>query len=157
MKALIVAIASLGMLPVAAAVDVSVTYSEDFAETLEQDYGVREGEYLAEAITDDLNRAFAKRGIDPARVEIEIIDAKPNKPTMTQLTDEPGLDYLRSLSIGGMKLSGTAFDSEGNVLGTLEYGWFESDIRDVLGSATWTDAKRASDKFARKFAKSLAE
>ena len=157
MKALIVAIASLGMLPVAAAVDVSVTYSEDFAETLEQDYGVREGEYLAEAITDDLNRAFAKRGIDPARVEIEIIDAKPNKPTMTQLTDEPGLDYLRSLSIGGMKLSGTAFDSEGNVLGTLEYGWFESDIRDVLGSATWTDAKRASDKFARKFAKNLAE
>lgn len=157
MKTLITAVAAFAVLPIASAVEVNVSYSEDFAVELTDNYGEREGEYLSREITKDLTKTFAKAGIDPARVDVMIIDAKPNRPTFEQLSAKPGLDYTRSISIGGMKLQATAFDAEGNELGAREYGWFESDLRDVIGSATWTDARRASDRFARKFAKDLAE
>jgi len=155
MKTAIAAIAALALLPIAAAAEVNVSYSEDFTEELADNYGDREGPILAKEITEDLDRAFAKAGIDPARVDVTIIDAKPNRPTFDQLRHTPGLDMHRSRSIGGMKLQATAYDADGNVLGSKEYGWFENDIRQVIGAATWTDAKRASDRFARKFAKDL--
>ena len=71
------------------------------------------------------------------------------------LADRPRLDALRSISLGGMKLQATAFDGAGCELTELEYGWFETDIRQSVGKATWSDAKRASDRFARKFAEQL--
>ena len=155
MKTLIAAMGALALLPVAAATEVAVSYSEDFAEDLAEDYGEREGERLTEYITEDLVRAFERVGVEPARVDITIINAKPNRPTFEQISKEPGLDPIRSISIGGMKLSGTAYDASGNVLASHEYGWFENDIRDVVGSATWTDANRASRRFATRLAKQL--
>ncbi|MCF6329036.1 MAG: hypothetical protein L3J02_04470 [Henriciella sp.] len=156
MKTTFAAIAAFALLPVATAAEVNVSYSEDFAEELADNYGDREGPVLAREITEDLDRAFAKAGIDPARVDVTIIDAKPNRPTFGQLRHTPSLDMHLSRSIGGMKLQATAYDSDGNLIGSKEYGWFENDIRQVIGATTWTDAKRASDRFARKFAKDLA-
>ncbi len=156
MKVTFAAIAALALLPVATAAEVNVSYSESFAEELADNYGDREGAVLAREITEDLDRAFAKAGIDPARVDVTIIDAKPNRPTFGQLRQTPGLDMYASRSIGGMKLQATAYDGDGNLIGSKEYGWFENDIRQVIGATTWTDAKRASDRFARKFAKDLA-
>ena len=104
-----------------------------------------------------MERAFAKAGVDPFRVDVEIVNAKPNRPTFEQLGAEPGLDAMRSISIGGMSLIGTAYDAEGNVIATQEYEWYENNIRDVIGSATWTDANRASRRFAKKFAKTLTK
>jgi len=155
MKTIFAAIGALAILPTAAATEVAVTYSEDFAEELADNYGEREGETLTEDIIDDLDHAFAKAGVSPARVDVVIVNAKPNRPTLEQLSNEPGLDAMRSISIGGMKLTGTAYDADGNVLAIQEYGWFENNIRDVFGSATWTDANRASRRFAKNFAKQL--
>ncbi|MEO1660017.1 MAG: hypothetical protein AAFR51_03440 [Pseudomonadota bacterium] len=156
MKTLMAAIGALAFLPVAAATEVAVSFSEDFAEDLADDYGEREGERLMEDITEDLVQAFERAGVEPARVDVTIVNAKPNRPTMNQLSKEPGLDPIRSISIGGMKLTGTAYDASGNVLASQEYGWFENDIRDVIGSSTWTDANRASRRFATRFAKQLS-
>jgi len=155
MKTIFAAIGALAILPTAAATEVAVTYSDDFAEELTDNYGEREGETLTEEIIEDLDRAFAKAGVSPARVDVTIVDAKPNRPTFEQMSDRPGLDPFRSISIGGMELTGTADDGEGNVIATQEYEWFESNIRDVIGSATWTDANRASRRFAKKFAAQL--
>lgn len=157
MKTIIAAIGALALLPVAAATEVSVSFSEDFAEELADNYGEREGERLTEDIVDDLTKAFDRAGVEPARVDITIINAKPNRPTFQQLSDTPGLDAFRSVSIGGMKLEGTAYDEAGNVLATEEYGWFENNIRDVFGNAVWSDANRASRRFATKLAKQLNE
>ncbi len=156
MRTLITAIAALALLPVALAAEVTVSFSEDFTEELLDNYGEREGAVLSEEIAEDLNRAFGKAGIDPARVEVTILDAKPNRPTFGQLRKRPGLDMFHSRSIGGMKLQATAYDAAGSELGSREYGWFETDIRQVIASGTWTDARRASSRFARKFAKDLA-
>ena len=157
MKTLFAAIGALAILPIAAATEVAVTYSDDFAEELADNYGEREGEELTEDIVDDLERAFARAGVTPAKVDITIVNAKPNRPTFQQMRDEPGLDPFRSISIGGMKLTGTAYDADGNVLASQEYGWFENDIRDVIGSGVWTDANRASRRFAKKLATQLSD
>jgi len=156
LKSLIYGIAALALLPVAAAAEVNVTYSDDFAEELTDNYGEKEGVYLTKEIQEDLMAAFAKTGVNPIRVDVVIIDAKPNRPTFEQMSSRPGLDPFRSRSIGGMELQATAYDADGAVIGSHEYGWFENDIRDVVGSSTWTDAKRASNRFSRKFAQSLS-
>ena len=137
------------------ATPIDVTYSEDFAKKIEEDYGAREGTYLVEDIQEDLERALERRGVTVERIEVVINDAKPNKPTFKQLTDEPSLDRFRSRSIGGMDLTGTAYDDQGRVLVELQYDYFEHDLRDVFTGATWWDAKRASNSFARKMAKRL--
>ena len=155
MKTIVAAIGTLAILQTAAATEIAVTYSEDFAEELADNYGEREGEKLTEDILKDLEHAFEKAGVDPAKVDVEIVDAKPNRPTFEQISNEPGLDAFRSISIGGMELVGTAYDADGNVLATQEYEWFENNIRDVVGSSTWTDANRASRRFASRLAKQL--
>ena len=157
MKTIFAAIGALAILPTAAATEVAVTYSDDFAEELADNYGEREGETLTEDILEDLDRAFEKAGVAPVRVDVVIVDAKPNRPTFEQMSKKPGLDPIRSISLGGMELTGTAYDADGNVVATQEYEWFENDIRDVIGSATWTDANRASRRFAKKFASQLNE
>lgn len=140
----------------ALAADITVGYSEDFEEKLVEDLGEREGEYLSEYVTSALEDAFAKTGVDPARVEVTIEDAKPNRPTFEQLSAQPGLDFARSISIGGADFSAIAYDAEGNILAEVDYDWFESDIRDVIGTATWSDARRATRRFATRMAEAVA-
>ena len=156
MKTIFAAIGTLAILQTAAATEIAVTYSDEFAEDLADNLGEREGEILTEDILEDLEYAFEKAGVDPAKVDVEIVDAKPNRPTLEQVSAEPGLDAFRSISLGGMKLNATVYDASGEVVATQEYGWFENDIRDVVGSGVWTDANRASRRFANKLAKQLS-
>ena len=139
------------------ATTIEVTYSEDFAEMLEDEYGVREGEMLSKEIVEDIEEAFTKRGVEAVRVTVIIEDAKPNRPTFEQLSARPGLDPIRSVSLGGMDLSGTVFDAEGEVVAEVQYDWFENDIRNARAVSTWWDARRASDRFARRLAEAASE
>ena len=141
--------------PAAWATEIEVSFSEAFQEKLEEDYGTREGDYLREDVTEDLERALGKRGVEAARIAVVIEDAKPNRPTFKQLGDQPGLDAIRSISIGGAAFKGTAFDAAGETLADVSYDWYERDIRQVRGSATWQDANRASRRFASKMAEAL--
>ncbi|MAN45729.1 MAG: hypothetical protein CMF04_05910 [Hyphomonas sp.] len=149
-------LAALALLaaPVALAGEINVSYDPEFAEKLQDEYGAREGEYLTHEIQEDLTRQLSKAKLDIPRIDVTILDAKPNKPTFKQLGDTPGLDYSASKSIGGMKLSAVAYDADGNPTGDLTYKWYETDIR-LAGISTWQDAQRASDKFSRKFVKEL--
>ncbi len=141
--------------PFAMAAEITLTYSEDFAEALEDDYGIGEGDYLAGYVTEKIAESLDKAGKDVARIAVTINDAKPNKPTLQQLSDRPGLDYMRSISIGGMDVSAIAFDADGREIFSLSYDWFETDIRNVPPSTTWSDARRAARIFARRFAEGV--
>jgi hypothetical protein len=140
--------------PAAAAADINVMFAPEFAEELEEDYGLREGAYLSERVREDLDRALAKAGADPARVDVTIIDAKPSRPTFKQGADTPGLDLFRSVSLGGMKIQAVAYDEAGNATEPFEYDWYENDIRNA-GLTTWQDARRASKRFASRFAETV--
>lgn len=155
MKTLFASLAALVLLPIAAATEVNVSFSEDFTEDLADDYGIREGEKLTKDVIEDLETAFKKSGVAPARVDVIIEDAKPNRPTIEQVRQKPGLDMFRSKSLGGMDLTGVAYDADGNVIGEVSYDWYEFDLRNVVGSATWTDANRASQRFAKKMASEI--
>lgn len=157
MKAVLCAVAALLAAPLASATVIEVSYSEEFAETLEEDYGEREGVFLIGKIQDHLDFELDKAGLDPERIEVTINNAKPNRPTFKQLGDQPGLDYMRSISIGGMDLSATIFDAAGNEIAAVQYDWFESDIRQVAPAGTWSDARRASRRFAREVVEALSE
>jgi hypothetical protein len=154
MKHLLATAIVFGLAPVAAA-EIKVSYAPEFSEKLTEDYGTREGERLSERVTRDVTRAFEAVGVAPARVEVEIVDAKPSKPTFKQGADTPGLDIFRSVGIGGMELKGVAYDAAGNVISQTTYDWYETDIRQA-GLTTWHDAHRASSRFARRFAKAAA-
>ncbi|MBU6372030.1 MAG: hypothetical protein KJS97_04820 [Alphaproteobacteria bacterium] len=121
----------------------TITYSADFQKMLEKKYGQREGEKLSADVRRYIERAVAGASAPTAtRVDVEIVDAKPNRPTMKQMTDIPGLS-MESIGIGGAALRATLRDASGAELRTVSYSWYESDIRDVMAASTWSDANRA--------------
>ncbi|MDJ0922195.1 MAG: hypothetical protein QNI84_13795 [Henriciella sp.] len=154
MKRLLTSLAALALLPVASAAEINVTFSEELTEDLIEDYGEKEGDFLIEEITEDLEKAFEKYGVDPAKVDVTIIDARPNRPTFKQL-GKPGLSF-QSVSVGRLKLEASAYDADGNLILFQEHRSLNRDIRDSVGAGTWYEVKRSSDRFARKFAKTIA-
>lgn len=139
----------------ASALSVETKVSAEFQKKLEKEYGVRERDYLSENLGTKVERSFSKSGLDPARVVLTIEDAVPNRPTFRQLGDKIGLDPIRSISIGGARVSGVAYDSSGKEMGSLKFEWYDTDIRDAIPASTWTDATWAFSRFAEQFAKKI--
>lgn len=150
------ALASLAMTLPASALTVDAKVSPEFQKKLDDDIGAREAATLTEAVTRKVTDVFTARGIQADRVVVTIEDARPNRPTFQQASDKPGLDVMRSISIGGAKVSGVAFDASGRELGRLDYNWYENDLSNVIGSATWTDARTTFARFANRFADKLS-
>jgi len=88
-------------------------------------------------------------------LRVKIADAKPNRPTFGQLSKQPNLSF-RSLGTGGAELEGELIAAGGRSLGTMNYKWYETDIRDAQYGGTWSDAHRAFSRYARKTAKTLS-
>lgn len=147
--------------PVSAQTIAPVLYAPAFQEALEEEYGAREGEYLNRALEGYVAQAFVRHGLDDAddvRIELSIINARPNRPTFEQTFDHPGLDAFRSLSIGGAELRGVVRDASGAQIVEVEYRWYSHDIREtVAGGDAWWDARRAMRRFADKLAQQYAE
>lgn len=150
------ALASLAMALPASALTVDAKVSPEFQKKLDDDIGAREAATLTEAVTRKVTDVFTARGIQADRVLVTIEDARPNRPTFQQASDKPGLDVMRSISIGGAKVSGVAFDASGKEIGRLDYTWYENDLSNVIGSATWTDARTTFARFANRFADKLS-
>jgi hypothetical protein len=139
----------------ASALTVEAKVSPEFQTKLEEDYGVRESKILIDALTSKIEAAFARQGVRAERVVVTIEDAKPNRPTMQQISDTPGLDPMRSISVGGARITGTAYDAGGTAIGSLDYDWYETDLTNAIASTTWSDARWTFDRFARRFADRL--
>lgn len=139
-----------------------VTFSPELEETIAEEYGAREGEYLRDAVTEALSRALARRGATvtdgaPVTVEVTIVDADPNRPTFEQLGHRPGLDPLRSISIGGAELRAVLRDSSGETISEVTHRRYNHDLREVTGAeSTWTEARHAIRQFATKVADAYA-
>lgn len=140
----------------ASALTVEAKVSPEFQIMLEKDYGVREAATLTEALVSKVEATFARQGVTADRVVVTIEDAKPNRPTWQQVSAKPGLDPMRSVSIGGARVSGVAYDASGTQIGELDYDWYESDLSNVIAATTWSDARWTFDRFARRFADKLS-
>lgn len=114
-------------------------------------YGVREFDYLSR----DLQRSFASvPELDGATVKLTIAEATPNRPTFKQLGDTVGLS-MQSIGVGGAKIEGTVTYPDGRVQ-PVSYRRYDFDIREAIGSTTWTGAQRAFDMAARKVGRDAA-
>lgn len=156
-----IALAALAFAQTAAAQTVAlapVSFSAEMQTELEEELGVREAEVLQDAVTRAVSQALTRRGASLAetgalRVEIEILDADPNRPTMEQLADQPGLDSIRSVSVGGAELHAILRAADGRVLEEVSYRRYDYDIGEAeRANATWGTARRAIRQFATKVA-----
>lgn len=134
-----------------------VSFSPEFQQSLDENLGPREGEILSAAVTQAVERALARRGATigggGVTVEIVIVDADPNRPTMRQLADQPSLDASRSVSIGGAELRAVLRGADGATLTEVSYRRYNHSLDDLVGPpSTWTEARRAINRFAERVA-----
>ncbi len=130
---------------------VVVTVSPDFAKTAEE-LGQRDVQQQVEDLTRKVERVLTDRqALDGARIELVITDLKPNRPTMQQISDKPGLDPIRSISIGGAAIEGRVTTASGEVH-PVKYDYYSNTLADVRGYSTWQDANTAYDRLARNLA-----
>jgi hypothetical protein len=147
-------ISAMTALPASADV-VEARIGEKFQKKLEKDYGLREADVLKASLVKRVERELGKAGSAAARVVLTIEDAQPNRPTFAQVSNKPGLDPIRSISIGGAKVSGVAYDAAGAEIAACSYDWYESDITQVATASTWTDANSVFARFASRCASKL--
>lgn len=108
-----------------------------------EDLGAREVREQMDRLTEVVSRAVADdAALAGARIDLVLIDLKPNRPTFQQTADRPGLDPMRSLSIGGAAIEGQITLADGTVQ-PVRYRWFSTTLADVNGFGVWQDADRA--------------
>jgi hypothetical protein len=133
-----------------------ISFDATFQKELARTYGEREGEDLSTSVKRALESALADVDVPtPLRVDVEIVDAKPNRPTFKQMSNKPGLSF-QSISIGGASLRASLRDASGGEVRTVSYSWYEHDLRDVFAATTWSDANRAIRWFAREVKQSAS-
>ncbi len=126
---------------------ISVSLGADLREKADE-LGAREVQEQADRLAELVGRAVAREGdLDGARIELVLTDLRPNRPTFQQLSDRPGLDGHRSLSIGGATIEGQITTADGRTL-PVRYDWYSSNLADVRGLHTWSDADRAYRRLA---------
>jgi hypothetical protein len=162
MRAFLIAAAlAVFVTPAGAQTIAPISYSPEFQTSLEDVYGVREGVYLNQALERYVAAALVRHGAgdaDDVRIELSIVSARPNRPTFEQTFDQPGIDPMRSFSIGGAELHGVIRDGSGAVIAEVEHRYYSHDIREsVAGGGAWWDARRAMRRFAEKLADAYAE
>ncbi|MGE0596761.1 MAG: DUF3313 family protein [Hyphomonadaceae bacterium] len=155
------ALAAFAFAQTAAAATVTlapVSFSPEFQELLEDDLGTREGHYLQQRVEAAVTRALQRAGaqVGPGgdlTVEIAIVSAEPNRPTLQQLSDRPGLDMIRSVSVGGAELRATIRRANGEEIAQVQHRYYSPSLAYVgFPAGQWTDAHRAITRFANKVA-----
>lgn len=145
------AVIALATAAQAQAPNVTVALGPKLQEQVE-DLGPREVRDQADRLAERVREALARRNdLNGTAVNLVLTDLKPNRPTLQQLSDKPGLDRIRSVSIGGAAVKGEIVTADGRNL-PFEYDRFNSSLADVYGFSTWWEADRVFDRVARKIA-----
>lgn len=137
--------------PAASTPQVTVTVGGDLLKDVkklgERDVQ-RQVDDLAQVIERELARdAAGERRWAGAQVNLVLTDLKPNRPTVQQTVDRPGLSMFGSRSIGGATIEGEIVTADGQHL-PVRHEWYSASLADVYGYSTWTDADRAFDGLA---------
>jgi hypothetical protein len=116
---------------------------------LRDKYGADEGPLLESYVADSLAKAMhhADTGCNyPLDVTIE--DAQPTHPTRKQQADNPAVDPIRTVYVGGAELTGHVRNAAGLELAAIKYRRYAPTIRWVTpGADYWGDAHLTMDQF----------
>lgn len=146
-------LASLGpAAAMAAPATVETQIGPDLAKLAGDTYGQRDIDALSAQLRREVERAVADApDLQDARISLTLNDARPNRPTMKQLADKPGLSY-GSFGVGGAAIEARITRADGST-SELSYRWYETDIRQAAGRSTWQDAEWTISRFARLLAR----
>jgi len=137
--------------PPTGAPTVTVTLGEDLQEEVEK-LGQREVDLQVAELTQTVQETLAREGaLQGATINLVLTDLKPNRPTLQQATDRPGLSMIDSVSIGGATIEGEVITAEGQTL-PVKFDHYSTNITEVVSYSTWHDAERAYDRLARNLA-----
>lgn len=149
---LALALALVAGAAVAAPASVNVAIGSKLQDKAVKTYGVDEVGRLADTLRTQVGRELTRTGLhDGARVELTLVDAVPNRPTFKELGDRIGLS-LASFGVGGARIEGQVIDADGAVT-PVAFKFYETDIDQSWAKATWTDAERGFDRFARQLSR----
>lgn len=123
---------------------VNVTVGPELQRQIEK-LGDREVNEQIAALQAEVAQALAQR-YPGATANLVLVDLKPNRPTMEQMRQTPGLDPIRSISIGGAAIKGEIVTADGQSR-PVEFSYFSPTLRDVWGFSVWRDADRAFERF----------
>jgi hypothetical protein len=132
---------------------VSVEISPDLARKTET-LDARDFDYLKRELTRVVETRLNSKGAiatEGGELTLVIEDATPNRPTLRQMSQKPGLSYS-SFGVGGARISGT-YRAPSGATTPLQFGWYETDIRRTSGYGTWTDADSAFSRLADRVAR----
>lgn len=132
---------------------VRVTIGPDLAKKTEV-MDAREFDYLTRALKRSVEKTLDRQGaLDPQGGELDLVieDARPNRPTMREMSAKPGLSY-ESFGVGGARVSGE-YRAASGARTPVAYSWYETDIRWAQHGSTWSDASEAFDRLAARLAK----
>ena len=150
--ALAAAAALVASAAVAAPASVHVSIGPAMEKKADKTYGVAEVDRLAATLKRDVERRLGQSGaLQDARVELVLVDAQANRPTMKQMSDRPGLSFS-SFGVGGARIEGKVIAADGAVR-PVSYAWYESDIHRAWGDSTWHDAEWTFDRFASRLSR----
>jgi hypothetical protein len=145
------AVAALGAAGVAAAQPsqseprITVTVGGELADKVDE-LGRRDVDQQLQRLAMNVERDLARSGaLAGAQVNLVLTDLKPNRPTMQQTIDRPGLSMFDSHSIGGATIEGEVVTADG-VRRPVRYERYSNSLADVFGYTTWEDAERAFDR-----------
>ncbi|MBY0563077.1 MAG: hypothetical protein K2P58_02730 [Hyphomonadaceae bacterium] len=134
-----------------------ISFSAEMQTSIEEELGQREAETLRATVHDAVASALSRHGATLAQngaitVEIEVLDADPNRPTMQQLAATPGLDAIRSVYRGGAELRAVLRTSDGRTV-EVHQEYYDPTIEQASWRAgTWSTARIAIRRFATKVA-----
>lgn len=133
--------------PIPTTPTVTVAIGGDLVKDAEK-LGQRDVDQQISDLVRSVERELARSGALPgAQINLVLTDLKPNRPTMQQAVDRPGLSMFDSVSIGGATIEGEVITAEGERL-PVRYSRYSTSIADVFGYNTWEDADRAFDRLA---------
>lgn len=133
--------------PSAQASRVTVTLGPDLQKEVDK-LGQREVDEQVARLQTAVGDALAQSTAYPDATAVLVLkDLKPNRPTFEQTARTPGLDPIRSRSIGGASIEGEIITADGRRI-PVQYSYSTSNLRDVVGYGVWWDANRTFDRFA---------
>lgn len=123
---------------------VNVTVGPELQRQVEK-LGDREVNEQIAGLQTEVGKALEQR-YPGATANLILVDLKPNRPTIEQVRQTPGLDPIRSVSIGGATIKGEIVTADGQTR-PVNFSYYSPNIADVWGYSVWRDADRAFERF----------
>lgn len=135
-----------------------ISFSEEMLEKAEA-LGHMELRRLSSYLREDLEGALMRtnwHGMsdEETRLDITIIDAMPNRPTISQINARDDVHYTTRWA-GGAAVEARLFDGDGMVLASFSYSWLNEDLDDAASYGIWTDTRLTFNRFANSVADAL--